>query len=781
MVYAIDEREMSTVTQFPQDYDPMPDQGTFMPSSGSEALSLRRLFSIVRRRKFLIAGVMVIITAIAYMMIQQIVPLYSSSAKIVVEPNRQNIVDIEQVVSGVTPDYYTNETEAEVILSRSLAYKAVDRLNLTQSPLFNPLLRVPEPTFKEVVLKNAKLLFLSVIGTPEDVAQLEQAQKADPHADSPLLQMPPAERKAYLRELAASQYLGGLSASPSPRSRVITISYTSTDPNFAALAANTTSNLYIEDQLESLSSATSNAGDFLQKRVNELRERVITQEREIARYRADAGIIDAGGITVYQQQLARANQELSDARIARSEAEARFDQVQDLLASGTGLETAAAVLNSELISRLREQEAEVIRKVAEFQTQLRPGHPRLQLAENELSDLRGAIEREVQKIASNLRNEVQIARVRESNIREELARLESTLEEQNEAQATLQSLESELQANKQLYETFLGRLKETDVLENTEKQADARVITQAQVPGGPYFPNKKLMLAAAVLFSAFVGFALAFVAEFMDSGFRSTAQLENLSGVAALGMLPLLSKGQAEGKRPHEFALARPNSTFGEAVRSVRTGIMLSSVDKPPRTILVTSSIPGEGKTSTSLSLAITAAKSGQRVIIVDCDLRKASIHNTLDVPNQRGLSDLLAGQAALEDVIEIHPSSTLHYITAGSRAPNPTDMLSSMEMRELIRKLGEMYDMVVFDTPPLMAVSDALVLMRDVDRTLYLVRWEKTRRETVLAGIKQALEAGANMAGTVLTQVNVKKHASYDYGDSGSYYLDNYRKYYTE
>lgn len=774
-------REMSTVTQFPQEYDPMPDQGSFMPSPDTETLSVRKLLSIVKRRKYLIAGVMLVIITIAVMMIQQITPLYSASAKIVVEPNRANIVDIEQVVSGVTPDYYTNETEAEVIRSRGLALKAVDRLDLTSRPMFNPLLQTPEPTLRETVVTTVKAFFLSLIGTPEDVAELENEEKVEEVEQNPLLLMPEDERQAYLRDLAASWYAGGLSVSPSPRSRVITISYTSTDPEFTAEAANTTARLYIEDQLEALSDATSDAGDFLQKRVNELRERVIVQEKEIARYRADAGIIDQGGITVYQQQLARANEELGNARIARSEAEARFNQVQELLQTGAGLETAAAVLNSDLISRLREQEAEVIRKVGEFKTQLRPGHPRLQLAENELADLRGAIEREVQKIASNLRNEVQIARVREANIRAELERLESTLEDQNEAQATLQSLASELTANKQLYETFLERLKETDILENTEQRADARIISLAQVPGGPYSPNKKLLLMMAVVFSAFVGFALAFVAEFMDSGFRSTAQLENLSGVAALGMVPALPRNQSDGKRPHEFALARPNSTFGEAIRSVRTGLMLSSVDKPPKSVLITSSIPGEGKTSTSLSIASTAAKSGQRVIIIDCDLRNSSLHAYLDVPNQRGLSDFLSGQAELDDVIEIHPSSTLHYITAGSRAPNPTDMLSSDEMRHLIRRLSDMYDMVVLDTPPLMAVSDALVLMRDVDRTLFLVRWEKTRRETVLAGIKQALEAGANLAGTVLTQVNVKKHASYDYGDSGYYYYGSYRKYYTE
>lgn len=758
-----------------------PDQGFVMPAPEAESFSIRRLLSILRRRKFLIAGVMFIITSITVMMVSQITPLYSASTKIVVEPNRQNVVDIESVVSGLTPDYYTNETEAEVIQSRELAFQAVDRLQLTKSPMFNPILWEPEPGLFESLLKAGKLFLLGFIGSPEDILEVENEEATAEVEVHPLMTWEPEERETYLRDLAAGQYLGGLSVTPSNISRVITISYTSSDPAFTALAANTTAELYILDQLTDAGEATSRAGDFLSSRVNELRERVIEQEQEIARYRADAGIMETGGITVYQQQLARVNEELAEARIALSETEARLAQVKELLDSGAGLETAAAVLNSALISSLREQEAVVIRKLSEFQTQLRPEHPRLQLAEAELTDLRAAIEREVSKVAANMRNELQIARVRESNIRSELARIESVLEEQGQAQATVQSLTSELSANRQLYETFLERLKETDVLEGTEQQADARIISRAQVPGGPFFPKKRLMIAAAIAFSAVVGFALAFVAEFMDSGFRSTAQLEGQSGVAALGMVPALQRSQSDGKRPHEFALARPNSTYGEAIRSVRTGLMLSSVDKPPRTILVTSSIPGEGKTSTALSIAITAAKSGQRVCILDCDLRNSSLHAYMDVPNQRGLSDYLGGQAALEDVIEIHPSSTMHYVTAGSRAPNPTDMLSSDEMRQLIVRLGEMYDMVVFDTPPLMAVSDALVLMRDVDRTLFLVRWEKTRRETVLAGIKQALEAGANLAGTVLTQVNVKKHASYDYGDSGYYYYGSYRKYYSE
>jgi len=241
----------------------MPDHGNFMPAADTETLSVRRLLSIIKRRKYLIAGVMVVLITIAVMMIQQITPMYSASAKIVVEPNRSNIVDIEQVVSGVAPDYYTNETEAEVIRSRSLAYKAVDLLDLTDRAMFNPLLRAPEPSAREQIVESVKVFFLGLIGTPEDIAELENKDAAEAQAANPLLQMPADQLKSYLRDNAAAQYQGGLSVSPSPRSRVITISFTSTDPSFTAEAANATAKLYIQDQLESLSSATSDAGDFL--------------------------------------------------------------------------------------------------------------------------------------------------------------------------------------------------------------------------------------------------------------------------------------------------------------------------------------------------------------------------------------------------------------------------------------------------------------------------------------------------------------------------------------
>jgi len=309
-------------------------------------------------------------------------------------------------------------------------------------------------------------------------------------------------------------------------------------------------------------------------------------------------------------------------------------------------------------------------------------------------------------------------------------------------------------------------------------KADARVISQATTPVSAFYPRTKLMIAAALVVSLVMAIALSFFAEYLDSGFRSLTQIEQMTGLSSLGMLPLVK--DARGKKPHQIAVEKPNSSYGEAVRTLRTGLMLSSVDHPPRTVAITSAMPNEGKSTTSLAVASATAKAGKRAIILDCDLRSPSLNEELEVPNGLGVGYHLAGGVPLDDVIEIEPSSGVHYMTAGSRVPNPTDLLGSDAMKQLLMTLESMYDLVILDMPPLLAVSDILVLARKVDKIVFVVRWEKTPRESALTAIRQLLDTGADMAGVVLSQVDVRKHAQYHYADSG-YYQGGYAKYYLE
>ncbi|MFN4281753.1 MAG: GumC family protein [Alphaproteobacteria bacterium] len=771
---------MSTLSQLRQSSgEPTRADLSMFPSQGQETLSISTLLGILRRRLWLILGLIVLVVSLATIYVKQLTPLYSAEATLIVEPSRTRALD-DSVVRGLSPDYYTNETEAAVVASRELARQAVIRLGLVDNPLYNPDLVVSSPSLLDTISGGlgawikARVSDLrdAVSGGAYSEEQARLAREAAARRAAAALSPEAARQQAI--ETATDIYLYGLSVLPSQRSRVLTVRYTSTNAAMAAKAANATADIYILDQVESRGRATTRASDWLNQRANELRTRVIESEKRLEDFRRISGIVEIGGASVYARQRAELDSQLIAARTKRAEADARYEQVERLLRSGGNIDTSAAVLDSPLIQRLREQEAQVVRKIAELKTQLREEHPKMVLAQNELSDLRNNIRGEVDKIVSSLRNEREIAGVREANLNREIASLQAKLDEQHGAEVTLRALDSEVRANKQLYETILSRFNQADVQEQGIQEADARVISHAVEASAPFYPKTRFIVGAAFVLSALMGIGLAILLEFLDNGFRSLNQLEGLTGLPTLGLVPML-RGAQKNKKAYQVAAEQPNSAFGEAVRTLRTSLLLSNVERPPRTIVVTSAVPGEGKTSTALAIAALAAKSGQRCIIVDCDFRHPSVHANLGYPNRKGLGDYLAGAAQLSDVIELEPRYGLRFITTGTNVPNPPDMLGSPRMKELINRLSESYDLVIFDTPPLLVISDSLVLVRNVDKTVFVVRWEKTKRQSALVGLKQIVEAGADIAGLILTQVDVRKHAQYDYSDSGYYHYHHY------
>ena len=573
--------------------------------------------------------------------------------------------------------------------------------------------------------------------------------------------------------------MSGLYVDTALRSNVLFITYSSIDPKMAAKAANATADVYILDQLNAKYEATERANAWLGDRVNELRQRLENSSQELENFRRQAGLLEIDGSTIFTQQYAELSSEAAAARTRRAEAEARYNQVQQLLSSDAGVGTAAAVLDSPLIQRLREQEAEVLRKLGELKTQLRDGHPQMVLARTELEDLQEKINSEVRKIVTNLGNELEIARVREANLREEVESLGARIAEQNQAEITIRELESVVDTDRDLYETVLTRFKEIDVQQSDVIQPDARVISYATVPGSPSKPNKRMIVAAGLILSLIVGIVLAFFREQLDTGFRTLEQIEEATGVPTIGLVPRIGRSGRSSSRAATFVVDKPNSAFAESLRTLRTALLLSNVDRPPKLVMFTSAVPGEGKSLTALSTARAAAMSGQKVLIIDCDLRKPSLQELLEVPNDTGIVECLSHEKNLEDVIQMDFKSGMHFILAGPKVPNPTDVLASDQMRDLLSALTDAYDLIVLDTPPVMAVSDSLVLSRMVDKTVFLVRWERTRREATVAAVRRILESGAELAGIVLTQVDAKRHDRY-YNRASGYYGE-YNKYYSD
>lgn len=419
-----------------------------------------------------------------------------------------------------------------------------------------------------------------------------------------------------------------------------------------------------------------------------------------------------------------------------------------------------------------------MRKAAELSTQYGEKHPRMINVRAEIRDLRSKIKTEAYKITDNLRSEVAVAHARERTLAGRLKQLEKKIAMLNENRVQLHALEREAEANRVLYQTFLARFKETQAQEDIQ-QTDARIISRADVPSRPSFPKKRLILALAFAGAIFLGVVFAFFIEQLDHGFRSMEQVERLAGVSPLGLVPALRGLRAYANAPEDYIVAKPESAFGESIRSLQIGVQLSNVDTPPKVVLVTSALPDEGKTVIALSLVRMKALAGEKAIIVESDLRRPSLYKKLQLPEEPGLVEYLADQAALAEIIHKDEATGADLLPAGRLTPNSSNLLNSERMKALLAELSERYDLVVLDSPPVLAVADARILARLADKTIFIVRWAETRREVAMMGLKQIAEAGGDIAGFVLSRVNVKKHARYGYGDSG-YYYGRYTKYYT-
>ncbi len=722
-----------------------------------EEVDLRELFRKIWRRKGLIFGTVTFLTVLAVIVLFQITPLYTSKTFVLIEPRESKIVDLEAVLSGLGGDTETIQSEIEVIRSRQLVGKMIERLKLGRLPEFNATLR-PKGIIAEYLIPGEWLS--AVLG--DEVLSEE-------------------DLRARERVKVVDTVVAQLGVSIKGRSRVIVIGFTSENPKLAAQAANSLADLYIVEQLEAKFEATQRATKWLSDRVSELRAKVKASERAVEAFRKKSGLLAGQSGTLTSQQVSELNTQLILARTAGAEADARLRQVRELVSSTGGGETTAEVLDSLLIQRLREQEAVVERKAAELSEEYGRRHPKIINVRAEAQDIRTRIRTEVKKIVKGLENEVGIARARETSLRNSLEKLKGRLARSNRAEVQLRSLEREATAGRALLETFLARFKETKAQEDINiQQADARVISLAETPVEPSFPKKRLIVALVFVGSTFLGVLLAFVVEQLDKGFRSGEQIEKAIGVPVLGLVPLLRELSKTMTYPETYILDRPVSAFGESMRTLHTSLHVSDSDNPPKKILITSALPKEGKTSIALSLTRLLAVAGHKVIAVDTDFRRPSVSERIGLQAEPGVVDLLSGEMTFEDVVQEDEASGARVIAAGKFSQDPPDLLGSIRMRRLLDELAQKFDYVILDSPPVLAVSDSRILSREVDVTVFVVRWADTRREVVVEGLKQILSSGGKLAGILLAQVDAKKHSQYGYGDSG-YYYGRIKKYYVD
>jgi capsular exopolysaccharide synthesis family protein len=574
-------------------------------------------------------------------------------------------------------------------------------------------------------------------------------------------------------------FLQRLAVKPEGRSRVARISFVSEDPKLAAAAANAVADFYVVAQLEAKFEATKRATTWLGERVEQLRSEVESKEQTIEEYRAQSGLLKGGReVTLTDEKVSELNAQIVLELANLAESEARLQQINRLVESPNGIESAIEVLRAPLIRELRAEESRVERTIAELSEEYGDRHPTFINAQAELRDLRGKIKIEVDRVIQGLRNEVAVARARSSSLVRSLEKVKTEVADLNLREVQLRALEREANASRTLLETLLERTKETASQESFQ-QADASILSYAPIPKFPSSPKKSILYPVVLVAALLLGLSAAFLIEKLDLGFRSAEQIGQYLRVRSLGLIPSTSKIATLGKPPQEYILENPQSAFGEAIRSLYTNILLSDVVQRPKVLLISSSLPREGKTTIAVSLARTLAMFGQRVLVVDCDLHRPTTHEAMKMKPAPGLSECLREGVRPEDVIQIDEASGAHVLQAGTPHGYSPDQLDSDVMQRLLRSLTRRYDLVILDSAPVLAVADTFFLARLADKTIFLVRWAKTRRESVGLALEQLLAAGANVSGVLLTMVDVKSHAQYGYADSGAY-QGSLKKYYT-
>jgi exopolysaccharide transport family protein len=737
-----------------------------MVSGEPGGVDVKELVAIFRRRRSVILGTISILTALAVIIGFQITPKYTAKALVMIDPRQAKIVDLQAVLQGLGTDAPTVETQVKVLKSRNHIEQVMESLGLFDDPEFNPTRKDGRPSF---AFKLGTLGEVLAAWLPDEWLIATGLAEEPYPADSP-------RQLEIIRDAAIARFDERYKVTQEGRSYVIGVSFTSIDPKKAAQVANRAAELYVEGQRRLKLDATVRASDFLGSRLDALKADVQRAEAAVAEFRKTHKLVDAKGASLNESQLADLSRELVTARATLAETQAKLRLVRDLRDRGEELSSVADVLHSPVIVDLRRQEAQLVREESELKTFYGERHPKMLNLVNEKANLQAKIRTEVDRIIKNLENDVKVAASRVAALERETAALGAQTAEQRELAVQLRQLEREAEASRQLYENFLHRFKETNEQQGIV-ESDARLISIAAPPEKPSSPGPILFGAVGFTASLMLGSLLALFLERLDSGLRSGRQIEETLGIPALGLVPKLERLRRH-QHPHQYLIAKPLSAYAESIRAIFTSLRLSNVDDPPKVVLVTSSLPQEGKTTLALSLATFAAQSSQKVLLLDLDLRHPSIHRDVDLKPIVGFVELMAGEATIDEVIVRDDESGVHLLPVKKQTANPTDILGSQKMRSLMAELRASYDFVVIDSAPLLGVTDSKVAASLADKVLFVAQWEKTNVETARNGLQHLTDARAKIAGAVLTQVDIKRHAMYGYGDVGQYY-GKYQRYY--
>jgi len=732
-------------------------------------IDLMDVMGMLRRRKWLIMLVTAVGTVAAALLGMVITPTYTAKSAVLVDPRQLQLGNIEQVLQGLTVNTSTIATQIGLMQSETFIASVMDDLNLFNDPEFNPAL-----TAQSTNLATSLPSFLQPLGQvlsylpSEWLIATGLASQAEPVLES--------QAPGMMREKAIGNFTKDVAYLSDGSSYLIQIMFTSVDPAKASVISNKIAELYIQEQIKGKLGATDKANTWLEQRLAELRGEVQKSDQAVAAFKTANNIVESGGSTLNDQELSDLNRELVTAQADLAAKQSKLRIVRDMGSSAAALESVGDVTTSPMILQLRQQQIELERQESQLRTLYGDRHPLIVQLKDEKAKVAAGIHDEVQRVIHTLENDVRVASTQASSIQAALDSLKNRNVKDRAADVQLQELERVATANRTLYEQLLGRFNETQDQQGIV-EADSRIVAVATPPALPSSPGPKLFAAAGFTVSFLLGSLLAVLLERLDRGLRSAREGEGALGLTTLGLVPRVDRLRRK-QRPHQYLREKPLSSYAEAIRGVLTALNLSNPQNPPKVLLVTSSLPEEGKTTFAVSLASLVARSQKRVLLIDLDLRHPSVHRELGWQVSAGLVEYMAGERSLQEGIHNDLETGLHFLPVKAHTTTPTDLLESDKMRQLLEVCRENYDLVVLDSAPVASVNDTKVAAGLADRVVFIVRWGKTIESAARDSLRSLREAGIEPAGAVLAQIDLRKHAQYRYGDIGQYYTRS-RRYY--
>jgi polysaccharide biosynthesis transport protein len=728
------------------------------PQLSSHESALDEYLHVLRKRKWEILGCVVAIFTLVAIASLRTSKVYEASGKIAVN-KPDNSLNLQNSAT-FSLDYYDPselETQVKILQSDDLALEVIHELNLDRRPEFGGQ------------------------ASPSPSIDLEPDPLQDPGKASALL----------------GGFTGNLRVAVSPNSRIIEIHYRSADPELAATVVHTLMQTYIDDDRKKRYNSTMDASKWLEGQLVDMQMNVESSQEKLVKYQKEheiLGIDEKQNLTT--EKLEELNKALTAAQSERMDKESFYNLVQSgspdaVATSATSLDSAVAQSESAFLDSLLAKQADLKLQIADLNTQFGPAYPKLAQLNNQLKEIDTQIQAQMKKIVDKVHGQYLTAFGREKLLREALDKQKQEANKLNESAIEYNMLKRDADTYRALYEGILEKLKEAGVSAGLRSN-NFQIVDDARPPSGPIEPNIPRNLGFALVLGLASGVGLAFLREGLDNTIRTTEQAHLISGLPSLGMIPLGSKSAREGPDPKRLVIAsskeavelvtqvRPQSQMAESYRALRTSLLLSNLGSPPKVIMVTSALPQEGKTTTSINCAVVLAQmmgqKGGRVLLIDADLRRPSIHKTLGMGPRSGLSNVLTGTQKLDKAIA--PTSilpNLFVLPAGTPPPDPAELLASTEMRDLLTELREQYDHIVVDTPPSLSVTDAVVLSPRADAVILVIRAERTTKQSLLRARELLAQVNAKVIGVLLNAVDLSSPDYYYYYE----YQGKYAQYY--